>query len=258
MSRTKESPNIPSPVEVAIFFNGNTGQLGAPVDNEDSMVNFQLPFSFIVLDDGGFKITGDNRATTPKRKIVSNLVHRDYYTQLTVSYKDTGEVIASGEWSQIGRTVKEVGGKYTLVLYVLAKIENTYKIAALHFRGRALAEWFRFVNGKNIFGDCAFQVTGVEKTQGQDTDSNVPTFKEIKVSADAVAEAEAADAILQNWLGAYFPNDLNIAQAKPAPQPTPQPQSTLHNPPSSGYNFPTAPEGAVATAQPEANDDLPF
>lgn len=235
MSRTKESTVVVSPVEAHVFFNGNSGKLGMPVENEQNMADLPTPFSFIVLDDGAFRIGGETRGGGVKRKITSNLAHRDYNKMLTVAYKDNGVLIASGEWSQIGQSVKDLGGKYTAVLYTLAKIDGQYKITSLNLRGRALSEWYKFIKGKNPLGAFAYQVTDVVKTDGEEIDSFIPVFKELAASEKSIEEAATADVILQQWLSATFAGGLEMAQAKQQPdrsadayqEPQPDPISDL-------------------------------
>ncbi len=213
MSRTQPSNSIASPIEAHIFFNGNSGKIGMPVEGQDQMSDMPLPFSFIVIDDGAFRIGGETRGGGVKRKIQSNLAHRDYNKNLVVTYKDNGAQIAAGEWGQIGASVKDLGGKYTGVLYAIAKIDGAYKLASINLRGRALSEWYKFVKGKDVYGDFAYQIASVSKTQGEEVDSFVPSFKEVPASKEAVEEAEAADGVLQAWLKSHFSSPLGIDAA---------------------------------------------
>ncbi len=224
MSRTKESTQIPSPVECFIFFNGNTGKFGRPIEDNTNMADLSLPFHFIVLDDGAFRVGGETRASGVKRKIKSNLAHRDYSKHLIVTYSDNGALIAEGEWSEIGTRVKDIGGKYTAVLYVLTKMDEMNRIAALHLRGRALSEWYKFTKGKNPTGPVYFSVKQTKKTEGEDIDSWVPVFEEFALPGQSEEEANSADVILQNWLQSYFANPESIptatqSRSEPAAQP---------------------------------------
>lgn len=252
MSRTRESAVLASPVDVFIFFNGNTGKFGRPIEGQDKgMQDLSLPLSFVVLDDGAFRIGGETRGGGVKRKISSNTVHRDFSTALSVVYKDNGALIAEGTWGQIGQQVKDLGGKYTLVLYVLTKIDGEYKIAAIHLRGRALAEWFKFTKGKDLFGNTAFSVKSVSKTDGEEIDSFVPVFSETTVSPETVEEANAADTVLQSWLKASFENPHQIEAARP------QVTRGETPPPSNAKDFPM--EDVTSYEEPApVGDDLPF
>ncbi len=212
MSRTQPNTVIPSPVEQFIFFNGNTGRFGRPVEENTQMEDLPLPLAFIVLDDGAFRIGGENRALG-KRKIKSGLAHRNYNKSLTVTYSDNGSLIAQGDWQQIRESVAAIGGKYTAVLYALVKLDGQSKIAAIHLRGRALSEWYKFTKGKNPTGPVYFTVTKTAKTEGTDVDSYVPVFEMHDLKASSQEEADAADAILQNWLSGYFKSPENIPAA---------------------------------------------
>lgn len=248
MSRTRESTNIASPVETFIFFNGNTGKFGRPVEDGEGMVDIELPLNFVVLDDAAYRIGGETRGGGTKRKITSNLAHRDFGRRLTVTYKDNGALIAEGEWSQIQGTVKDLGGKYTMVLYCLVKMDEKYRICALHLRGRALAEWFKFSKGKNVCGDFFYSVRSVSKTQGEDVDSYVPHYSEHKIPAAVLEEAFEADAILQAWLESFFAasNDLNIQAAARSRSSAALPDGQQAEAPQ------------VVAGDPYDTDDLPF
>lgn len=210
MSRTRESTNIQSPVQTHLFFNGNLGQFGRTVEGQDGMENLQLPIKFVVLDDKAFRVSGETRGAS-KRKIKSNLCHQDFVKTLTVTYSDNGEVIADGTWGQIGEKVKAVGGKYTMILYVMLSLNGEQVLAAIHLRGRAVAEWIKFAKGKNVVGDVFFSVQKVEKTQGNDIDSFVPVFAEHKLPGEMKGKADDMDTVLQSWINQYFWSDIPAA-----------------------------------------------
>lgn len=240
MSRTRESTVIASPVEAYIYFQGNTGKFGKSADGQEGMEDVPLPLTFVVLDDGAYRIGGETRGGGNKRKIGSNLAHRDFGNHLVVNYKDNGANLAEGFWKDIKQRVTDIGGKYTLVLFVLTKIDGAYKMAAIHLRGRALSEWFKFIKGKNTMGEFAYTVKSVIKTEGEEIDSFIPIFSEVAIKLETVEEANAADTILQVWMKSQFSNEYGTEAART--------QTTR------GDDFPTDENGAP----PVDSDDLPF
>jgi len=252
MSRTQPSQFTQSPVEFPIFFNGKTGSVGI---KKEEFEDIPFPFSFIVLDDGGFRVGGENRALG-KRKITSNLAHRDHYQTVKVVYDDNGDVIAEGEWKHIKGKVAEVGGKFTLVIYILCKIDGALKTCSLHLRGRALYEWVQFTKGKDVTGNTAFTITHVEMTTGNDTDSYVPRFAETNVSEAAIQEAEAADALLQVWLSTYFKSADGIGASRP--QVTRGEDQAKNDPKAEPQEAETANFPIEAPAGADDFSDLPF
>lgn len=254
MSRTRESTNVQSPVQAHIFYNGNKGSFGRAVEGDNEMQEIPLPLKFVVLDDKGFRVSGETRGTT-KRKIKSNLCHLDFNRLLKVTYSDNGEVIAEGEWNQVGEKVKNVGGKYTAILYVMLSLNGEQLLGAIHLRGRAVAEWFKFAKGRNVTGDFFYSVQKVEKTVGNDIDSYVPVFAEHALPAEMGVKAGQMDEALQAWLEQYFFSDIPAATNSRSAGPSVEPEPPARN--ADPFNVPVGPQYAQAAA-PAGDDDLPF
>jgi hypothetical protein len=101
---------------------------------------------------------------------------------------------------------------------VVIKSDGEYQTSTINLRGRAVAAWFNYVKGKDVY-EKAFTIKGVSRTEGNDTDSYVPEFDQVSVSPEATAAAVKADQVLQEWFESSFKNGI-VVEEKPQAEET--------------------------------------
>lgn len=209
MSRHSQTQELQSLVEKTFMWNGRDGKLSHLNEQGDDWVTPKLPFTFLLVEGGCFSITGKEKNGS-ERRVKSNMGHRDYSSRLTVKWKDTGDVIAEGEWGGIKNKVQQFAqqAKWTAKIYILYKEGAEYKIGQLQLKGRAVSTWMNF-RKENLakITRCAISIMGSTTHAATDSgmESEVPDFKLGKeVTAGADEAAESAYAAVHSFLKEYF------------------------------------------------------
>jgi len=179
MSRTKEVQRAESPAKANIFFNGKLGKFSTFKEDDEGLSEIELPFRFVVVDDGAHRITGKKGLERDAPKFKSNLAHDGYSTRLRVWLDNAQEtVIAEGTWTSMSERIYPLGARYTKVIYILTDLGQGKVLAALHLKGRAFSSWIDATKKIDPCGDVSFAVNRVQMMSGTKGEpSLVPVFE---------------------------------------------------------------------------------
>lgn len=161
-----------------------------------------MSFPFVILDS---LTTAKGYHEGDKASIWSNEVRS---TKDTLAVFVGDKHVTTGTWNEVKGKVS--GIKFCTSLYVLAKIGKELKLANLQLTGCALSPWIDFVKQSGGFskltGDIACRVESAEEGKKGRVTFNMPVYSvlEAKPSEETLAAADATDAILQEYLDAYF------------------------------------------------------
>lgn len=257
MSRTKEVTRAESPAKTNIFFNGKLGKFSTFKDDDEGLSEINLPFRFVVVDDGAHRVTGKRGLGKDAPKFKSTLAHDGYSTRLRVWLDtDTEKILGEGTWGSMSARLYEMGARFTKVIYVITDVGQGKVLAAVNLKGRAFSAWIDATKGKDPCGDFCFTVKEVAYMDGKKGEpSLVPVFEIGKISAETKELADQADGILQAWLETQFESPY-VASATPQ---TKQEEASdgfpIDEPPVRGRdNGDEQPQAKTATLP----DDLPF
>lgn len=262
MSRTAETTITTSPVKKFISFNGNLGKFGVMAEGEKEMTDLAFPFTFVVLDNDAFNVGGATSLAEGAPRFSSNMAHRGFSTDLTVSL--AGNVLGSGTWGQLKIKPELSKARYQGLIFAIADLGQGKELVRISLHGKALYEWGVFAKEVNVTGDTAIQVKNSVSTKSESTglESLVPVFGAVKVSQETLDLAAKMDSeVLQPWFREYFGADTTDAVTEPgvtAPAmnnaPTTAQTSVTTNPTNvSAQNI-----SLEAPPSTEDNLDLPF
>ncbi len=195
-----------------------------PTDSTKKGANISvpLPFRFLVLDTlhtiGGF-------SDADSSGVYSNEV-RDIKKEI-LNIRIKKNVVASGIYEQVKGKV--IGARYAQSVYIGYFDENKeLQLGNIKIEGASLGAWINYckVNKPTEGGIGVKETLYFEKNKK--VNWNEPIFEAIKVSSETDAKAMALDAVLQDYLKAYFNNvssestpvtDVNVS-SEPTPEPT--------------------------------------
>jgi hypothetical protein len=242
MSRTIDTPATTSPVKKFISFNGNLGKFGVISDGEKDMVDIPYPFTFVVVDNDAFNIGGATSLEDKAPRFSSNMGHRAFSSELTVSL--AGNVVASGSWASLKTNPALSKARYQGLIFAIADLGQGKELVRISLHGKALFEWGTFTKTVNVLGDTAVQVKEAVETKSEKTGlaSKVPVFTAVNVSKETLDLAAKTDTAPALASGPDFPT-----QEHPAAPPI-----TVNVPTSA------APASNIPSPAEDGDNDLPF
>jgi hypothetical protein len=204
MSRSKPSTTN-SPATRFFEWSAKTGELHYYDKEVKENVAVKLPFSFLILDEvsqvgGGTKVGGKYEGYW------SNAV-KDLNTQI-ITVKSKQGIVAQGLYADLKN---RKGLHYVKGLYIAFYDEDkTLQIGYLKIKGSALGAWFDFTKSHRDLYQGAFAIKGKsDPIDGENGDYYTPVFvHKADVSEESDEAAKALDAIVQEYLAAYFAHNV--------------------------------------------------
>lgn len=247
MSRSRPHNNNPNPATRWFEWAGNSGKVRYYDRDAKRMIDVDLPFVFLLLDELA-SVRGWHDASDSG--IRSNMV-RDVKADVLVVKAHKGGAIAEGHYRDIKDRVNAAGGNFTANLYVGFKgADGALVIGALLLKGVALRSWmeFRQEHRRKVY-ENAVAVTGYTEGKKGSITYRAPVFA-LRDMADATnQQAVALDAELQAWLDAYFARKTD---ERPPAQDADDEDDSYEPPAYAGGQQQVTSVGAIT------DDDIPF
>ncbi len=192
----KESRNPENPKEKIKV--RETGWYYYDKDQEKEIL-VDLPLTFIWLETAVSIMGYDekNNIGIYSNEILSENIKED---QLTV--KIGKEVFKTGFYDEIKEVVKGRGGKFCNAVYVLAFIDNDWKIVRFLMTGSSNTAWITFTTGKRMkLKSHAITCSGTKFVESQLGGYEEPVFEFVPLSEEL---AQKADLTYEQEIEPYF------------------------------------------------------
>lgn len=251
MNRSNRGQNVDNPVKAYIKWKAGKGHL--EFYNSETKEKTQRKNAEFIILDTPMALTGYSKKH--KAGIRTNEIHSTKKETLTV-WVD-GKVIVEGFYDDIKDQVKNMGAKFTQVIYAVMKGDN--RIVKLELAGSAFGAWLNF---RDSAKDSPYEgnpqprieyegvaITGPSEEKESPVGSwYEPMFETFEISEEVDAQAIHLDEVLQEYLSAkqerreekstedFYKETAGSAQEHTAPE---------------------IPEDDFA-GQDEEDDDLPF
>ena len=233
MSLSNPHDSQPNPSKRWFEWNGERGEILYYDKEQKQNVVVPQPFTFIVLDELS-SVRGWHDLSSSG--IYSNEVKDTRQEILTVkAFK--GGTLAEGIYRDIKDRVNAAGGHYSANCYLAFKGDNGMAIAAIRFKGAALAAWMEFKKqNKKEFYEKAITLNGFTEGKKGRIVYRVPKFSLTPISAATMSICVDLDKELQTFLSAYLSRNKHD-QAEAAPNREPAIMSGNPNPELTDEDF---------------------
>lgn len=252
MSRSNPTANNPHPCTRWFEFNGGDGVIEYYDKEKKERVGVPLPFSFLHLDETA-TVRGWHDAS--ESGIMSNEV-RDTRSDVLVVKAFKGGELCSGLYAQIRDRIGNLGGHFSLNLYLGYRDDNSsLKLGCLQLKGAALNQWveFRKAHQGAIITD-AITILGTNDGKKGSVSYKTPVFGLKPIKPETNDEAVELDKVLQTYLTGYFGRTkTDQVSSAPAPDAETTPTHGILGKPVARRSEPPEQDDA-----PPEEDDVPF